>query len=202
MKESLLFFLLFAVGMAVGFIPELPKWLLHENWTTGLLFILMFLGGVSIGQDKSAIAALKSMKPKVLLIPVAVITGSVLGGYIVGYMFETIRTNEAMSVASGLGYYSLSAVIIKDIHSDILGATALLSNVFREVITLLFAPLLARYINPVAPIASGGATCMDTTLPVVIRVSGQTYAIPSLISGVICTLFVPILVSLFLEMAP
>ncbi len=80
-----------------------------------------------------------------------------------------------------------------------MGVIALLANISREVITLLLAPLFARITGKLSPIASGGATSMDTTLPIIIKSSGKEYLIHSMIHGVILTILVPFLVSLAIQ---
>ena len=103
-----------------------------------------------------------------------------------------------MAVGAGFGYYSLSSVFITQLHSQSLGVVALLSNIFREVATLLATPLLVSYFGKLAGIASGGATAMDTTLPVISRYSGQSYAIIAVFSGIVLTILVPFLVTFIL----
>jgi uncharacterized membrane protein YbjE (DUF340 family) len=69
----------------------------------------------------------------------------------------------------------------------------------REIITLLAAPLFAIYFGKIAPISSGGATSMDTTLPIISKVSGKEYAMVSLFHGIVLTILVPFLVTLVLS---
>jgi len=76
---------------------------------------------------------------------------------------------------------------------------ALLSNIIREIATLLLAPLLARYLGRLAPVAAGGATAMDTTLPIIVQVSGEEYGVMAIVSGVLLTTAVPVLVTLLLR---
>ena len=78
-----------------------------------------------------------------------------------------------------------------------LGTIALLSNIARELITLLAAPFIVRYFGKLALISSGGATTMDTTLPVILRYSGQNLLIVSIYHGFLVDLSVPWLVVLF-----
>ena len=80
-----------------------------------------------------------------------------------------------------------------------MGVIALLTNVMRELLTLILAPLLARYVGKFAPIAAGAATSMDTTLPVVTRFSGPEYTTIAVLSGVILMLLVPLLVTAILS---
>ena len=103
-----------------------------------------------------------------------------------------------MAVGAGFGYYSLSSVFITQLHSHSLGVVALLSNIFREVATLLATPILVSYFGNLAGIASGGATAMDTTLPIISKYSGKEYAIIAVFSGIVLTILVPFLVTVIL----
>jgi uncharacterized membrane protein YbjE (DUF340 family) len=102
-------------------------------------------------------------------------------------------------VGAGFGYYSLASVLIAHIGGKTLGVIALLANMAREFITLIGTPLLARYFGRLAPIASGGATCMDTTLPVITRFVGTEYAVISVVNGVVLTALAPLLITAILR---
>ena len=97
----------------------------------------------------------------------------------------------------GHGYYSLSSIYISSIRGEALGAIALLSNIIRELFTLVFTPVLVRYFGKIAPISSGGATSMDTTLPIISKYSGSDYALISVFHGTVLTVLVPIIVTFF-----
>ena len=75
----------------------------------------------------------------------------------------------------------------------------MLSNIVREVITLLGAPLMVRLFGPLAPISVGGATTMDTTLPILSRSCGKEFVIVSIFHGFIVDMSVPLLVSFWCE---
>lgn len=102
-----------------------------------------------------------------------------------------------MAVGSGMGYYSLSSIFITEYKGPELGTVALLSNIFREIMTLLCAPLLVRWFGNLAPIASGGATTMDTTLPIITRCAGQQFVVVSIFHGFVTDFSVPFLVTFF-----
>jgi uncharacterized membrane protein YbjE (DUF340 family) len=68
----------------------------------------------------------------------------------------------------------------------------------REVATLLMTPVLVKYFGKLAPIAAGGATSMDTTLPVIAKFTGTEYAIIAVFSGTVLTIIVPFLVTFIL----
>ena len=73
----------------------------------------------------------------------------------------------------------------------------LLANIYREILTLLIAPLLAKVFGPLAPISSGGATTMDTTLPIISQTCGQQYVVVSLFHGFVVDFSVPFLVTMW-----
>jgi uncharacterized membrane protein YbjE (DUF340 family) len=106
---------------------------------------------------------------------------------------------ESLAVGAGFGYYSLASVLIAHIGGKTLGVIALLANMTREFITLIGTPLLARYFGRLAPIASGGATSMDTTLPVITRSVGTEYAVISVVNGVVLTALAPLLITAILR---
>lgn len=200
MKGSIIILSFFTFGLLVGRFTPINEWLSGIDYSTLSLYILMFLVGISIGSDTRSLQALKRMNLKILLIPVATIVGTSIGVWFVSFFVTKYSLKELMAVGAGYGYYSLSSIIIKNNHSDALGVVALLSNVIREIFTLLLSPMIAIYFGNIAPICAGGATSMDTTLPIITRTSGKEYAIPSLIHGIILTILVPFIVTLILSL--
>jgi len=198
MKGSLIILGFFSLGILLGASNIAPEWMISTDYSQYALYVLMFLVGVGIGSDDKALQAIRTMNFKILLIPITTILGTALGIAIIIPLIKGINIKEAMAVGAGYGYYSLSSIIIKELHSEWLGVVALLSNVIREVITLLLAPIFAIYFGKIAPICSGGATSMDTTLPIISKASGKDYAIASLIHGIILTVLVPFIVSMIL----
>lgn len=95
----------------------------------------------------------------------------------------------------GFGYYSLSSIFITEYKGTELGTIALLSNIVREMITLLLSPLLVKVAGPLAPIAAGGVTSMDTTLPIIMDSSGKQYAVVSLFHGFVLEFSIPFIVT-------
>jgi uncharacterized membrane protein YbjE (DUF340 family) len=199
MRDSLLIVLCFVAGLLLSHFGGLPDALLHQNISTYILYVLMFIVGVGIGADLAAFKTLKQYNLKLLLVPGAVVVGSLAGGALSGLLLPGLTARESMAVGAGFGYYSLSSVLISQMHSDTLATLALLSNVLREILTLLLAPVMATLFGQLAPIAAGGATAMDTTLPVIVRVSGSHYALIALFSGTVLTVLVPFLVTFILS---
>ena len=188
----------FTLGIILGVSGRLPLNLISLDLSTYTLYVLMFLAGISIGADRKSWHLLRTINIKIFLVPAGIITGTFAGVTLASLLLPTFQLREVLAVGAGFGYYSLSTIFISELHSQSLGLVALLSNMFREIITLLFTPFLVSYFGKLAGIASGGATSMDTTLPVISKYSGKEYAIISIFSGIILTVLVPVLVTLIL----
>ena len=87
--------------------------------------------------------------------------------------------------------------LLRSIRDRKLGTIALLSNIMREIITLLCAPLLVRWFGNLAPHIGWGATTMDTTLPIITRCSGQQFVVVAIFHGFVTDFSVPFLVTFF-----
>jgi uncharacterized membrane protein YbjE (DUF340 family) len=200
MKDSLIILGFFVLGVLAGYMGLTPAWLNPDDFSSYVLYVLMFMVGLGIGADTSAMRALATFNLKIFMVPVSTIIGTLLGVSLLSLIVKQFNLMELLAVGSGFGYYSLSSVIITEMHSAELGVVALLSNVSREVITLLFAPVFVKYFGKLAPVSAGGATSMDTTLPIISATSGKEFAMIALFHGVVLTIIVPFLVAFFLTL--
>lgn len=162
------------------------------------LMLLLFFVGMDIGKHKDVLDKLKSLGFKVLLIPIIIIIGSVVGGMLAG-PFIGLPYNEAGAIGSGLGWYTLSSMMLTN-YSTELSALAFLSNVIREIMALITIPLIAKYIGHFEAIAPSAATAMDTCLPVISSSTDSETTIVAFITGVICTMAVPIILPIILNL--
>lgn len=198
MKDILFISALFILGIVLGIFGFLPGTFNAGNWSEIALYLLLLFVGISIGSDKETLSTIKRMRGWLIMLPIVIVAGSLLFSLLTLLIFNDLTANEVLAVSSGMGYYSLSSIIISKLHGDTLGTIALVSNLIREIITLLFTPFLIKYTGKLTPIASGGATAMDTTLPVVVRFSGKAYVMLSIYTGVVITILVPFMVTFFL----
>jgi uncharacterized membrane protein YbjE (DUF340 family) len=199
MKDSLIILGFFVAGVLAGNAGVVPQWVNADITGEYVLYGLMFLVGIGIGADKKALRTLATFNVKIFMVPVSTIVGTLAGVSVAALFLKQFDLWQVMAVGAGFGYYSLSSVIITEMHSAELGVVALLSNVTREIITLLFAPLLVKFFGRLAPVSCGGATSMDTTLPVISAPSGKEFAIIALFHGIVLTIIVPFLVTFFLS---
>lgn len=199
MKNSLIILGFFTVGIILGLFKMLPDRMLETDFSMYALYVLMFLVGVSIGADKKSWSVIHRMKLKIILVPLGIIAGTFLGTSLVSLFLPELKLKEVIAVGAGFGYYSLSSLLITELSNETLGVIALLANIMREMFTLLTTPILVMYFGKLAGIGSGGATSMDTTLPVITRFSGKEWSVISVFSGIVLTLLVPFLVTFVLK---
>ncbi|NWF86220.1 LysO family transporter [Candidatus Bathyarchaeota archaeon] len=70
------------------------------------------------------------------------------------------------------------------------GASSFSVNFLRELLTIVTISFTTR-ISKYAPIAFGGATSMDTTLPIIVQYCGSEELITAFASGFILSLIAP-----------
>lgn len=182
------------LGIVAGMTIIPLNWAAHMDLiTTVALNILIFFVGIDIGMNKHIFKDLKKHGYVLLLIPLSIIVGSLIGGYFAGLFFD-YSYNLSLSVSAGFGWYSLSGILLSKLHSAEIGAIAFLTNVFRELITVMTIPLIAKYLNDYTTIAPAGATSMDSTLPIISRYTNPEIVVVSFFNGAVLSALVPILV--------
>lgn len=198
--DSIVIVAFFAAGILCGLYGLLP----FDVAETGIavyalyaLYALIFVVGFSIGNSPDVIGSFRRLSPGLALLPLCTVIGTLSASALMGLLFPHRSVQETMAVGSGFAYYSLSSIIITEYKGAELGTVALVANIVREFITLLAAPLLARWFGPLAPIAAGGATTADVTLPIITNTCGERYAVLSIYHGFVVDFSVPFLVTFF-----
>lgn len=199
MKKSIIMLIFFLIGIIFGMKSLLGKFIGKVDISLYALYVLLFLVGIGIGGDNRIWKIVKNVNIKIFLVPLSVIIGTLLFVGPLSFFIPGISLRDSLAIVSGFGYYSLSSVLIAQLRNETLGVIALLSNITREIVTLLLTPLMVKYFGKLAPIASGGATSMDITLPIITKFTGKEYAMISVFNGIILTLIVPFLITLILR---
>lgn len=195
----------FAVGCVCGVAGIVPQELCGGAVSMYVLYALMVQVGMSIGCDRRLKEMLTSLSPKLFLLPAGTIVGTLVAVAAAGMAMPGLKLSDCLAVGAGFGYYSLSSVLITQIKEPEVGAAlaaqigtiALMANIIREIITLLFAPAIGKVFGRLAPISVGGATSMDSTLPVITVACGKEMAFISIFHGVLVDFSVPFLVTFF-----
>ncbi|MBR0332406.1 MAG: lysine exporter LysO family protein [Alistipes sp.] len=205
MRSSFIIIAAFVVGVVAAVSELLPTWLTDGSVAMWVLYALMLQVGIGIGSDPRLKEILRSLSPRLLLLPCATIVGTMVASAAVSLLISRWSVAEVMAAGSGMGYYSLSSILITQLKEPTVGAVvaaelgtvALVANILREMLTLTLAPLMVRWFSPVAPICSGGATTMDVTLPVITQYAGREWVFVAIVHGVAVDFSVPFWVSLF-----
>lgn len=140
-KECLIAFSLVLLG---AFFYRL-QW--HDNPVGAVLFNIsywLYVLLLLIGMDLAQVSISRSwLAPRVLLIPLLVMIGSVLAGVLI-----SLTTGEELAVAlalsTGFGWFSLSGALAGQYLGDMYGSIALLNDLLRELIGLTVVFLLGR----------------------------------------------------------
>ena len=125
------------------------------------------------------------------LLPVIGIIGSLIGGFVASFLLS-LSIKQCVAVAAGMGWYSFSAIELGQID-PYLGGVALLTNVFRELVSIIFVPLVAKKIGSYESVAMCGATAMDSVLPIINQSNPPRISIVAFYSGLVISVAVPIM---------
>ena len=197
MRDSLIILTFFAVGVVLGVTGVLPFDISQTDIAMYALYALIFVVGFSIGNNPDIVSSFRKLNPSLALLPLCTVLGTLAASALLGLILPQRSVTETMAVGSGFAYYSLSSVIISEYKGAELGTVALIANIVREFLTLVAAPLLVRWFGTLAPMAAGGATTADVTLPVITRYSGEKYSVLSIYHGFVVDFTVPFLVTFF-----
>lgn len=194
---SLLILAVLVLGIGAGYFMPADISAFLDSASSYMLLILLFSVGIDMGLNKEVFTRIKELGFKILLIPFGVIIGSLCGGFLTALLTD-LPAKDGLAISAGLGWYSLSGILITEAGNPVGGTISFLANVFREMLTFIVVPFIASHMNYYCAIAPAGATAMDTTLGIISKNTNATVAVLSFVSGVVCTLVVPVLVPLFL----
>jgi len=183
------------LGILAGYMVYPESWAFALNYSLTFSLVILYIGvGISFGMNRSVFQYIKVLSWKILLLPVAIVAGSLAGGYLSGIILR-IPTYITVSAAGGMSYYSITGAYMTQVYGIEVGAYGFLVNVMREFLTVLLVPILIK-VSLGSPIASGAAGNMDTMLVPVTKFTGQELGIVTLITGTILTFLVPFLLPL------
>ncbi len=196
---SLWIILALLFGGTIGWfaLSETPAWI--EDVIMGALCLLVFVAGIDVGTNWHVIRGLIKKGAQVLLVPVFLTIGSLLGASLAVFILP-IELKEALAVSAGVGWYTLAGPLITQVYGDQLGTIGLLSNMLRELLAFAMIPVVARSLGFMASIGPGGATTMDSTLPVIRRSTDSETAMIAFYNGFALSVVPPLLIPFFLSL--
>ncbi|WP_087035660.1 lysine exporter LysO family protein [Thermococcus litoralis] len=182
------------LGMLVGKYTSLEFGNLYEL----MLYLLIFIIGIDIGKSKGLREELKRLGKMALLLPSATVVGSLIGGLAASLLLK-VPLKWGLAISAGFGWYSLTGPLLAT-YSPIYGVIGFLANLTREILTIIFYPLAIKKISKEKAIVMGGATTMDTTLPLMAKFGGTEITLLAFVHGFILTAIAPFLIPLILQL--
>ena len=119
MKGSLIVIVFFCVGCIMGAFNKFE----FDTHTVSMyiLYALMLQVGISIGSNKNLKAIVSHLHPKMLLIPLGTIIGTLLFSALASLLLRQWSVFDCMAVGSGFAYYSLSSILITQFKEPSIG---------------------------------------------------------------------------------
>ena len=119
------------------------------------------------------------------------IATSLAGGIIAAFILD-LPVTQGLAVASGLGWYSLSSVVLHDAWGPIFGSIAFFNDLSREIVSLFVIPFFMLNYRSTA-VGLAGATALDCTLPIIQRAGGLEVVPLAISFGFVTNIIPPIL---------
>ncbi|ETD70750.1 hypothetical protein V757_07170 [Pelistega indica] len=161
------------------------------------LYILLFIIGVDL---INAPVSLKSINRRIVFMPVWILIASTIGSVFLSWLMG-IDYRYGLVLSGGHGWFSLSAVLVTAHLGEFYGATASLTDLFRELLSIVALFFIgARY--PDSAIAVAGATAMDTTLPIIKKTAGNQYIAQAIYVGVALSVIAPFWLGFLISLIP
>ena len=208
MKNSIFVLLVLGMGVILGLSFPIPDALLDKSLSTYILYALMLQVGISLGCSDSLKKLIRNFDFRLLLIPLSTIVGTLIFSAAASLILTKWTAADCKAVGSGFAYYSLSSLLITQLKeasvgiqiASELGTIALLTNIFRELLSLVGAPWFRKYFGSLAPVSAAGVNSMDVVLPTITRFSGKEMIPVAILHGILLDMSVPFFVTLFCQM--
>ena len=120
---------------------------------------------------------------------------SLLGGIIAAFVLAMPIT-QGLAFASGMGWYSLSSVVLTNAWGPVQGSIAFFNDLSREIVSLFVIPLFMRHFRSTA-IGITGATAIDCTLPIIQKAGGIEVTPIAISFGFVTNILPPLLLVFF-----
>jgi uncharacterized membrane protein YbjE (DUF340 family) len=223
MRDSFIIVGAFILGILLAAFHLLPdSWLALDfsTYSNYVLYLLLLLVGVNIGIDDTIFSTVRRLRARVLFTPLITYGGMLIGSVIAFIIIYLCHLGvggtemaasgaagtghfsflNAITINSGLGYYSLTGIMVSGAWGAEMGSIALLANLLREFITILCGPLIHKYFGKYAITSAGGATITDTTLPIMLKNDGNAMFPVAIYSGLVFNVAVPVLLAVLLSL--
>ena len=198
MKGSLIIIGFFVLGTLCGIFHLIPvDAVMDSKVSFYALCALMFSVGLSVGNDPQTLKNFRSLNPRLVFLPIMTILGTLAGSAAVSLILTHRSLTDLPGRSSGFGYYSLSSIFITEYKGAELGTIGPTRQYQPRDTYPAGSTVTGTLVCKPGPISAGGATTMDTTLPIITRTAGQQFVVVSIFHGFVVDFSVPFLVTLF-----
>lgn len=174
-----------------------------------LLLTMITAVGVQSGQALRAFRQQREHRPpgdrsaRVVFfgLPVFIMAGTLLFSAGAGLLTD-YRWSECVLCAAPMGWQTLGGPMVQDLRGPRLGNLAFLTNMIRDIVSLLMIPLISRGRQVWLGVTPGGVSTMDVLLPSVLTASGSQYLFHAVWIGGSCSLWAPFLIHLVARVLP
>ncbi len=185
-----------ALGWALGlFSPSLSKGVL-EQALYYLVSVLVFVAVLSVAAEIDTVIQSTRLLGLGALLGALTMLSSGLA-LLVFYPLTHIEPRVLVAIGAASGWYSLVGPLLTNIN-PVYGAMGFLANLFRESLHIILYPVISAKGLALPGVAMGGATSMDTGLPVISIYGDKESMIAGMVQGVVITLTAPVVLSILL----
>ncbi|BEP17402.1 hypothetical protein PYJP_07540 [Pyrofollis japonicus] len=189
--------LVLVTGWVIGFlISEFLPYAFVSNTLTHLVAVLVFAASAVIAFEARGFSKSQRLVVAGIVLAASTMLVSGLSAAVLSLAFG-IPFRVGMAIGSASGWYSLAGPLLAKID-PLYGIIGFFANMFRESMHILLYPFIAKRGLGVPAVAMGGATSMDTGLPVIIVYGGSEAAIIGMVQGIAITLSAPFVLSITL----
>ena len=157
------------------------------------LNIMIFVSGIEIGENKALIR--QFVTPRNLSLCLAIPAAITLGSLTLGTLFGLLT--GLLGQPPGQRWYGLVQPVVRGYRLPVFhqgGRHCLYCQFLRELLCFISVPLLTRWYK-FPCIGLGGASTMDSTMPVLLKYINTPAAILGFVSGFLLTLEIPFLLT-------
>jgi uncharacterized membrane protein YbjE (DUF340 family) len=185
------------LGGIAGYLDTNWATIVNSVWVSDYLLnasliLLLFVMGIAFAMDKDSISKIRQTGPRILIVPLAIVLGTILSG-VISALILGLNVAATTAISAGFGWYTLTGPLVSQLFGAKWGALGFAANFLRELLTILTVSLMVK-VDKYAPTASGGATAMDTTLPIIVRYCGSDTLITAFSSGFVLSVVAPFMI--------
>ena len=163
------------------------------------LYLLVFLVGIDLGISGELASAYRKISWSILLYPLVTAIGTIISIGVCG-MVLSFSLKETLGIACTFGWYSFGPNVM--LASGLITASAycFLTNFFRDMLSFLLIPIVAKRVGYLETICMPQAASMDLCISTISGCTNAATTLCSFVSGVLFTAVVPVIMPVIMAL--